>query len=196
MLILPLNGGLTPADAEACVAAGDVAAVILRPVGTAPNAAQLRPLTSALQSRDCAVLLEADGGSLAGLDGIHVATPAALGGALKALKPDAIVGAGGIDSRHAAMEAGESGADYVLFGDLGGNPAETARTRDLVAWWSELFEVPCVAVAADLDAVAELAAAGADFIALPLDGAADAAARVRAAQALIEAASAATDEAQ
>ncbi len=46
------------------------------------------------------------------------------------------------------MTAGEDGADYVGFGI----PAfvkdrETAIERqiELIAWWSEIFEVPCVA---------------------------------------------------
>jgi thiamine-phosphate pyrophosphorylase len=35
-----------------------------------------------------------------------------------------------------------------------------------VAWWAELFEVPCVGFAASLEEVEALAAAGADFVAL------------------------------
>jgi len=35
-----------------------------------------------------------------------------------------------------------------------------------VAWWAEIFEVPCVAFAETADQAAELARAGADFIAL------------------------------
>ena len=37
---------------------------------------------------------------------------------------------------------------------------------DRVAWWAELFEVPCVGFAASLDEVEPLAAAGADFVAM------------------------------
>jgi thiamine-phosphate pyrophosphorylase len=33
-----------------------------------------------------------------------------------------------------------------------------------VAWWAEVFEIPCVGFAASLDEVEPLAAAGADFI--------------------------------
>src|SRR5215475_8534142 len=36
---------------------------------------------------------------------------------IKALKPQRIVGAGGLQSRDDAMTAGEAGADYVLFGE-------------------------------------------------------------------------------
>jgi thiamine-phosphate pyrophosphorylase len=35
-----------------------------------------------------------------------------------------------------------------------------------VAWWAELFEIPCVGFAASLEEVKPLAAAGADFIAV------------------------------
>jgi thiamine-phosphate pyrophosphorylase len=35
-----------------------------------------------------------------------------------------------------------------------------------VAWWAKLFEVPCVGWAMNLDEVAALAAAGADFVAI------------------------------
>ena len=35
-----------------------------------------------------------------------------------------------------------------------------------MAWWAEVFEIPCVGFAASLDEVEPLAAAGADFIAL------------------------------
>jgi thiamine-phosphate pyrophosphorylase len=35
-----------------------------------------------------------------------------------------------------------------------------------VAWWAELFEIPCVGFAASLDEVKPLVAAGADFVAI------------------------------
>jgi thiamine-phosphate pyrophosphorylase len=66
------------------------------------------------------------------------------------------------------MVAGERGADYVMFGELeadGSRPSFNA-ILDRVAWWAELFEVPCVAYAATLDEVGPLAAAGADFVAI------------------------------
>ncbi|MBV8392694.1 MAG: thiamine phosphate synthase [Alphaproteobacteria bacterium] len=61
-------------------------------------------------------------------------------------------------SRHLAMEVAEAGADYVAF---------DAGEIELIEWWSELFEVPCVAVGdIALDNVRPLLAAGADFIAV------------------------------
>jgi thiamine-phosphate pyrophosphorylase len=35
-----------------------------------------------------------------------------------------------------------------------------------VSWWSEVFEIPCVAYATSMEEVAEFAAAGADFVAV------------------------------
>lgn len=104
-----------------------------------------------------------------GADGVHLEADAeALGAARKVHAPGLMLGAGGIASRHQAMLAAESGADYVFFG-----AADPARTRPVAAatilnlteWWSELFEVPCVAQAGSLDEAQALSQAGADFIA-------------------------------
>ena len=66
------------------------------------------------------------------------------------------------------MLAAEAGADYVMFGEpdaAGRRPAFDA-IAERVAWWAELFEIPCVGFAASLDEVEPLAAAGADFVAV------------------------------
>ncbi len=66
------------------------------------------------------------------------------------------------------MSLGEAGADYLLFGEPrpdGSLPALPA-VLERAAWWAEIFETPCVAFAPSLDAVARLAATGAEFIAL------------------------------
>lgn len=82
--------------------------------------------------------------------------------------PDAIVGYSCRDSRHLAMTGAEAGADYIVFGRQ--NPesaAEVAGTLDLIRWWVDLMEVPCVALGArTADDVAAYVAAGADFIAV------------------------------
>lgn len=195
MLILP--PAIAPREAAARAAAGDVAAVVVRRAGPAPDAAQLRALAQPLQQRDCAVLVEdlLDLAGAVGLDGLQANDAATLADALKRLKPDGIVGAGGLSSRHEAMEAGESGADYVLFGPLSGSGADFPRTCALVEWWSALFEVPCAAVATSGAEVEALARAGADFIALGTDwvGGSDGVAAVAAAQAAIGAAAAADE---
>jgi thiamine-phosphate pyrophosphorylase len=66
------------------------------------------------------------------------------------------------------MVAAEAGADYVMFGEPGAageRPAFDA-IAERVAWWAEVFEVPCVGYAASIDEIAPLARAGADFVAL------------------------------
>lgn len=59
------------------------------------------------------------------------------------------------------MVLAEQGADYVAFG----GPA--AQTAELVAWWAELIEVPCVAWdVSSLTQAREAARLGADFVAV------------------------------
>jgi thiamine-phosphate pyrophosphorylase len=75
-------------------------------------------------------------------------------------------------SRHMAMEAGEAGADYVAFGAF--FPSSTKDKGDaerpdpeLLQWWSQLFEIPCVAIGGITpDNCAPLIEAGADFLAV------------------------------
>ena len=121
--------------------------------------------------RTCADLVIATGA-----DGLH--TVMGKGGdltafekALGAMKPDRIVGIGGLFTRHAAMTAGESDADYIMFGEPGpnGQTQPFAETLDMASWWSEVFTVPCVAHATGLDKVEILAASGCDFISVRID---------------------------
>ena len=61
------------------------------------------------------------------------------------------------------MVAGDAGADYVAFGDPARPPP--AELLELVAWWSELFVLPCLAEGAlSVADCRALAQAGADFI--------------------------------
>ncbi|WP_332118668.1 thiamine phosphate synthase [Azorhizobium caulinodans] len=166
MLVLPPT--LSVADAIACMGAGDVAAVIVTtPAGDEAAAkAQLSELCAATQAAGVAFLL-ADRVELAsdiGADGVHLGSYAALKRALPAVKPGGIAGIG-LEGRHEAMEAGEAGADYVLFGARDGSgPIEPVI--ELVSWWAEVFEVPCVGVATTVEDARAIAVAGADFVAL------------------------------
>lgn len=73
-------------------------------------------------------------------------------------------------SKHFAMEAGETGADYVAFGAF--FPSTTKETNhhaqtEILSWWSTLFELPCVAIGGITpDNCAPLVEAGADFLAV------------------------------
>jgi thiamine-phosphate pyrophosphorylase len=104
----------------------------------------------------------------AGADGAHLVGPQALQSAIATLKPNYIAGVGGLRSRHDAMVAAEAGADYVMFGEpdaVGHHPSRDA-VIERVAWWAEVFEIPCVGYARALDDIDALAAAGADFVAI------------------------------
>ncbi|QTL03839.1 thiamine phosphate synthase [Aquabacter sp. L1I39] len=169
MLVLP--AALSPDDVASLVAAGDVAAVVAQTdtrsgANPLPNESRrLAALAGPVQAAGAALLLEGLPEMVAesGADGAHVRGQPAFQAAVKRLKPDFIAGAGGLTTRHSAMEAGEGGADYVLFGDAG---LPFNETLELVRWWADLFEVPCVGVAETEDQAAALAQAGADFVAL------------------------------
>ena len=159
----------------AALDAGDVGAVQLRLKDIDDDALRraidvLRPVA---QSRDVAFLLN-DRPDLAvahGCDGAHVGqtdTPAAV--ARKLLGDDLTLGVTCHDSRDLAFAAGEAGADYVAFGAFFPTATKDAPTRadpDILRWWSELMELPCVAIGGINAAnCGDLVRAGADFLAV------------------------------
>jgi thiamine-phosphate pyrophosphorylase len=176
-------------DAAAFVAAldralpaADIAAVLLR-LNDADERSlinRIKSVAGVVQRRDIALLVEGRPELVgrAGADGAHLTGIAALRAALPALKPDRIAGAGGLRSRDDAMLAGETEADYVMFGEPewrgGGRGGEHSSGRnppfaaieERVAWWAELFQPPCIGYAANADEIRPLALAGADFVAL------------------------------
>jgi len=152
--------------------AADVAAVLIR-LGDADERGVINRVKAAapgVQSAGAALLVEGRSGIVArsGADGAHVVGPDALRAALQTLKPNFVVGAGGLHSRHDAMVAAEAGADYVMFGepDAAGRHPSRDAVIDRVAWWAEVFEIPCVGYAIALEDIDALAAAGADFVAV------------------------------
>ena len=147
--------------------------------GAALTAAAARPLVELAQSKDVAALIEADAQLARTLraDGVHLPwsndVAAKFSEAREILGTRYIVGVDVGRSRHDAMTLAEEGADYIAFGippHVEDRDTATARRLELIAWWGEIFEIPCVAFDVDngADAVA-LAAAGADFIALRSD---------------------------
>ncbi len=156
----------------AALAAGDVAAVLLR-LAEADERTQInraKALSAVVQDKGAALLLDghADLVARAGADGAHLTGIAEFTAALEQLKPERIAGVGGLVTRHDAMSAAEAGADYVMFGEPGaaGERPSFEAIEERVAWWAEVFEAPCVAYAASDEEVAPLAKAGADFVAL------------------------------
>jgi thiamine-phosphate pyrophosphorylase len=152
------------------LAGADVAAVLLRlkPVDQRGMISRIKALAPAIQNAGAALLLDGhvELVARAGADGAHLTGIAALNEALPSLKPDRIAGVGGLPTRHESMEAGELGADYVLFGepDTKGQRPSTEAVAERLQWWAELFEPPCVGFAASREEAFEFAAAGADFV--------------------------------
>jgi thiamine-phosphate pyrophosphorylase len=159
----------------AALDAGDAAAVQLRLKDADDDAWRraidaLRPVT---QSRGVAFLLNdrADLVRATGSDGAHVGQedfPARE--ARRLMGPDATLGVTCKGSRDLAMAAGEDGADYVAFGAFfPSGTKEVSRFIDpeILAWWSEMMELPCCAIGGITAAnCAPLVQAGADFLAV------------------------------
>jgi thiamine-phosphate pyrophosphorylase len=147
---------IAPADADAdailrglgaALDRGPIAALLL-PRGERAER-DYRELVKAVvpkaQAGGAAVIIEGEPGLVRTLkaDGLHVRGGiGAVREAVAALKPDFIVGAGDLRSRDDAMNKGEAGVDYVLFGPLSGpiSPPE----RELARWWAETMEIPGV----------------------------------------------------
>jgi thiamine-phosphate pyrophosphorylase len=164
---------------ERALPAAAVAAVLLRLADANERTLinRIKSVAAVVQRRDIALLVDGrpDLVARAGADGAHLTGIAALRAALPTLKPDRIAGAGGLRSRDDAMLAGETEADYVMFGEPeggggehrgGGKNPPFAAIEERVAWWAELFQPPCIGYAASADQIRPLAQAGADFVAL------------------------------
>lgn len=160
---------------KAALDAGDVACVQLRLKDVGGEVilragAALMPLVQEAGAAflvndrpDLAAKLGADGAHIGQEDMSYEEARAALG-------PDKILGVTAHNSRHLAMEAADKGADYVAFGAFFPTATKEAKTRadlDLLRWWSEIFEVPCVAIGGITpENAGPLVEAGADFLAV------------------------------
>lgn len=103
-----------------------------------------------------------------GADGVHVPADAELYRRARAsLGESANIGAGCGLNRHDAMNMAEIGADYVAFGpEIAGDIDAIDQCAELIAWWSEIFVVPCVAWNIDdAEQAEDFARRGADFVA-------------------------------
>jgi thiamine-phosphate pyrophosphorylase len=152
------------------LAAADIAAVLVRlkPTDQRTMISRVKALAPAIQGGGAALLLDGhvELVARAGADGAHVTGLEAMEDALPSLKPDRIIGVGGLATRHDSMAAGEAGADYVLFGepDARGQRPSAEAIAERLQWWAELFEPPCIGFAASREEAHEFAAAGADFV--------------------------------
>jgi thiamine-phosphate pyrophosphorylase len=131
------------------------------------------PLQAICAEREVAFIVN-DSVSLAkriGADGVHLGQ---LDGDVREardrLGPGSQIGVTCHASRHLALDAGEAGADYVAFGAFfpsATKPTEHRAELELLEWWQDYIEIPCVAIGGITPAnCAPLVAAGADFLAV------------------------------
>lgn len=175
-LISPLEtGGDFPQRLRQALEAGPVAAFQFRVKDLDPEeAARLAaPLQAICDEFDVAFIVNDDVALAQRLaaDGVHLGQgDENLENARAVLGKDVQIGITCHDSRHLAMEAGEGGANYVAFGAF--FPTITKETHhkpglDLVEWWTEMMELPCVAIGGITpDNCRPLIDAGADFLAV------------------------------
>lgn len=174
--VLTETSAFAPALAEACRAT-EIAAVLLRfaPADERSLVNAIKALAPIVQEGGAAALVASVGAPdlvasafRGGADGVHCGSPDDLAGLRSRLRDGRVLGAAGLRTRHDAMQAGEAGVDYVMFGE----PRPDGWTPPLdevverASWWAEIFETPCVAFAPSLESVSTLAATGAEFVAL------------------------------
>ena len=152
------------------LASVDIAAVLVRLKETDQRTmiSRIKALAPVVQNAGAALLVDGHPEIVArgGADGAHLSDIAALEEAMPSLKPDRIAGVGGLETRHESMNAGEMGADYVLFGepDKKGQRPSAQAIAERLDWWAELFEPPCVGFATSFEEAYDFAASGADFV--------------------------------
>jgi len=159
---------------EPALAAADIACLLIDAPADARDEAVAeiaRPLNEIAQARGVATLLSGRTALAQQLrtDGVHLdlrpldeaVAWRTYRDARKTLGAEAIVGALCPAQRHMAMEIAELDADYVGFA------GDAAEAPELVAWWAEMMNTPCIAFGLLESAEARgLAADGVDFIAV------------------------------
>ncbi|WP_420413411.1 thiamine phosphate synthase [Roseibium sp.] len=153
---------------------GDIACVLIYmpDASTKDIQAAAEALVPVIQGGGAAALVYGDtqAAGRSGADGVHIDTSLEdVKLAVESFQPDRVVGTGGTKTKHDAMEWAESGVDYLFFGKLDLEEKNTAHAKTMTgaSWWAELFETPCVALAGNtIETLEEVAATGADFVAL------------------------------
>jgi thiamine-phosphate pyrophosphorylase len=163
----------------AAVSAAEIASLLITPQrGGTLDAGVVQPLVVAAQRQGVAALI-ADDARLARTlrtDGVHLSDLRDAAATYDEAR--SIVGRGGIVgvdagiSRHDSMTVAEAGADYVAFGapiHLKDRDKARERRDELVAWWAEIFQAPCVALDVETPEEAEaLARLQPDFVGVRL----------------------------
>lgn len=166
------------ADLNAALDGGDVACLQIRlksngMLDEAATRTLAERITESVQARDIAVLINdrADIAAEFGADGVHIGQQdMSIKQAKKWVGETGIVGVTCHNSRHLAMLAGEHGADYVAFGAFFPTETKEAPTTadpEVLSWWQEMTEMPCVAIGGiTTENAGSLVKAGADFLAV------------------------------
>ena len=154
---------------------GDVASFQLRLKDTSDEhimevAKELMPIC---HSMDVAFILNdrADLAAELKADGVHLGQDdGSIKDARELVGRDAVIGVTCHNSRHFGFQAGDQGADYVGFGAF--FPSQTKEALriaepDILTWWAELTELPCVAIGGiTVENCLPIIEAGPDFIAV------------------------------
>lgn len=163
-----------PSQLEAAMAGGDIAALLIDCDAEHDSELQkiAQTLTPIAQKKDIAVVLRGDS-RVAGrckCDGLHIEGDlTAIEAGVEDYSSRFMLGAEGGNKRHSAMEIGETGIDYIMFGRLDAETSEEIHPKalDMAEWWATLFEVPAVVVGgSNLKGCSQAASAGIEFIAL------------------------------
>lgn len=155
------------------LAGNDVAAVLYAPDNNANSDECARTLMQCAVDHEAAFIVENDI-TLArkiGADGVHITSGIdTYKTARSELGDECIIGLTTALNRHDSMCIGETGASYIFFDpDISSSntPNNDQTLPSLIGWWSELFEIPCVAPAyADVDQNRQMITAGVDFLSL------------------------------
>jgi thiamine-phosphate pyrophosphorylase len=152
------------------LATTDAACVLLCGDGAPIDEDHAGRLIDLVQASGLACLVENDAALAERLaaDGLHLdANAETYTAARKLLGESANLGVLCGLERHDAMQMAELGADYVAFGRKAESIIDAIdQYADLIAWWAEIFVVPCVAWNVETaEQAAKFAALGADFVA-------------------------------
>lgn len=164
----PLTAKLEAQLAQA-MANTSAACVLLYPDAQTSEEVHADRLIDLVQAAGLACLIDTDI-ALAerlGADGVHIAADIDLYARARGLLGEsANIGVACGPDRDEAMRLAELGADYVAFGPDRPDSDALDQCAELIAWWSEIFVVPCVAWDVDdPEQAARFAALGADFVA-------------------------------
>jgi len=175
-LYLRFRADALPGMPELAALVGETAPAAILITGDPRRTASgaLNAFMEAARRLTLAVLIE-DDANLAreiGADGLHLRDDAGFADARRTLGAEKSIGVSSALSRHDAMTLAELGADYIAFGESAAGNRDFEALAEMISWWDELFEVPCVAwlKGDETDAsVRRLVEAGADYLAVGVD---------------------------